>query len=126
MMMAGGLSMALRLGGGSAADVSGTISTPDSVAAAGAILTLLLFFVYPLYFWAVRGSTPGKRLLGLSLVGASGNSPIGMRSALLRLVGYFLSFVTLGIGFLLVGLTHDKRGLHDRLAETRVVRRRPS
>jgi uncharacterized RDD family membrane protein YckC len=126
MMAAGVLSVVLRFGGGLAADGSGTISVPDSVATAGAIVTVLLLIVYPLYFWAVRGSTPGKRLLGLSLVGASGNSPIGMRSAVLRLVGYFLSFVTLGIGFLLVGLTQDKRGLHDRLAETRVVRRRPS
>jgi uncharacterized RDD family membrane protein YckC len=29
----------------------------------------------------------------------------------------------MGIGFLLIAVSEDKRGLHDRLADTRVLRR---
>ena len=42
--------------------------------------------------------------------------------AALRFVGYIVSGVTLGAGFLLIALSDDRRGLHDRIAGTRVVR----
>jgi uncharacterized RDD family membrane protein YckC len=91
---------------------------------AGGILTLLLSILYPLYFWVSRGATPGKMLLNLRIVTEEGQSPIDTKQALLRLVGYFVNSFTLGIGFLLIAFSTDKRGLHDRLAETSVVRRR--
>jgi uncharacterized RDD family membrane protein YckC len=90
-------------------------------------LSSLLMFVisiaYPLYFWTSRGATPGKSLLGLMIVTAGGKSPIGMKSAVLRLIGYMINGFIFGIGFLLIALSEDKRGLHDRIAETAVVRR---
>jgi pSer/pThr/pTyr-binding forkhead associated (FHA) protein/uncharacterized RDD family membrane protein YckC len=90
----------------------------------GGLLTLVLSIVYPLYFWVSRGATPGKSLLGLKIITTDGHSPIGMKSAVLRLVGYMINGFTFGIGFLLIALSEDKRGLHDRIAETAVVRRR--
>lgn len=90
---------------------------------AGGVASLLLSIVYPLYFWAVRGATPGKQVLGLRVHGTDGETPIGWRRAMLRVMGYTINSLVLGIGFLLIAISHDKRGLHDRLADTCVVRR---
>jgi len=79
---------------------------------------------YLLYFWAVHGWTPGKKILGLAIMTSGGDSPIGFGRALLRLLGYFVNGLTLGIGFLLIAFSREKLGLHDRIAETRVVHRR--
>jgi uncharacterized RDD family membrane protein YckC len=92
--------------------------------AVGGLLTAVLAIVYPIYFWAVRGATPGKSLLGLKVVTTEGKSPIGMKRSVLRLVGYMINGFTFSIGFLLIAFSEDKRGLHDRIAETAVVRRR--
>jgi uncharacterized RDD family membrane protein YckC len=44
---------------------------------------------------------------------------MGLRRALLRVFGYVLSAATLGAGFLMIAFSG--RGLHDRIAGTRVV-----
>ena len=87
-------------------------------------VTLLLSIAYPVYFWSSSGSTPGKNLFGLRVTAVSGVCPIGASQALMRVVGYFVNGFTFGIGFLLIAFSEDKRGLHDRLAETKVIRQR--
>ena len=49
-----------------------------------------------------------------------GSEPIGLSRAAVRVLGYLLSGLTLGIGFLMIAFGGS---LHDRLAGTRVVRR---
>ncbi len=90
---------------------------------------MVLSFLFPLlslgyyvFFWGVQGATPGKSLLGLSVQTEDGESPVGVQTAALRVLGYFASTVVLGFGFLLIALSEDKRGLHDRIAGTRVMR----
>ena len=84
-------------------------------------LALLLGALYFVFFWGVQGATLGKKALGLQVVDLEGRSPIGVGAAILRLLGYTLSGLPLGLGFLLVPLTG--RGLHDRMAGTLVVER---
>jgi uncharacterized RDD family membrane protein YckC len=84
-------------------------------------LAVLLGAFYYVYFWGVRGATPGKQALGLVVTDDQGRSPIGVGAAILRLLGYFLAGLPLGIGFVLVPITG--RGLQDRMARTRVVQR---
>jgi uncharacterized RDD family membrane protein YckC len=76
---------------------------------------------YYVYHWGVKGATPGKRLLGLRVVAVDGSEPIGLSRAAVRVLGYLLSGLTLGIGFLMIAFGGS--ALHDRLAGTRVVRR---
>lgn len=84
-------------------------------------LATILGAVYHVYFWGVKGATPGKRLFGLVVQRQDGRQPIGPGRAALRLVGYGVSGLVLGIGFLMIALGGS--GLHDQIAGTRVVRR---
>jgi uncharacterized RDD family membrane protein YckC len=76
---------------------------------------------YHLLLGSARGDA-GKSLLGLTVVTDSGETPIGYGRALLRFVGYAASFLLLGLGFLLIAFSPDRRALHDRIAGTRVER----
>jgi uncharacterized RDD family membrane protein YckC len=85
-------------------------------------LALVLGLAYHVVFWATRGATPGKIFLGLAVVADDG-APIAWPAALARGVGYALSGAALGVGFLMIAF--GGIGLHDRIAGTRVVQRRP-
>jgi uncharacterized RDD family membrane protein YckC len=85
-----------------------------------ALLSVFLAAVYYVHGWGVRGATPGKRLLHLVVEGEHGAFPIGVSAATIRLIGYVCSGLLLGIGFLMIAFRG--RGLHDRMAGTRVVR----
>jgi pSer/pThr/pTyr-binding forkhead associated (FHA) protein/uncharacterized RDD family membrane protein YckC len=87
------------------------------------ILPVLSIPAYFIGFWASRGATPGKELLGLSVVMKDGTRPFGLVQALVRFAAFCLSLATLGLGFMLILV--DGVTLHDRLARTRVVERRP-
>ena len=87
------------------------------------LFSLLLGIVVPILCWAVFGATPGKALLGLRVIGGSRRRGLGIPLAFLRLCGVMVSAVLFGLGFLMVAFTRDKRGLHDHLAGTAVVRR---
>jgi uncharacterized RDD family membrane protein YckC len=89
----------------------------------GGAVSLLLAVVYPVYFWALRGATPGKQVFGLRVISMDGETPIGWQRAMLRIIGYMINGFVMGIGFLLIAVSEEKRGLHDRLADTRVLRR---
>jgi uncharacterized RDD family membrane protein YckC len=84
-------------------------------------VVLALGAVYYVYHWGVQGATPAQRLLGLVVQAEDGSAPIGTSRAATRVLGYLLSGVLLGIGFLMIAF--GGFGLHDRLAGTRVVRR---
>jgi uncharacterized RDD family membrane protein YckC len=87
-----------------------------------AALAAILAAVYHVYFWGVKAATPGKRLFGLEVHGQDGRLPIGPGRAALRLLGYVVSGLVLGIGFLMIAFGGG--GLHDQIASTRVVRRK--
>jgi uncharacterized RDD family membrane protein YckC len=75
--------------------------------------------------WALWGTSPGKKALGLTVEGKvpSSESGIGFLRAVIRAAGYLVSSLTLGIGFLMIAFSADKRGLHDRIAGTWIRRR---
>lgn len=65
------------------------------------------------------GTTPGKRMVGLSVVTLEGDSP-GYAGAFRRYLAGTLTLLSLGLGYLLV-LGPTRRALHDLVAGTRVV-----
>lgn len=69
--------------------------------------------------WA--GATPGKKLLHIHVVDAKTYEEINNKQAIIRYIGYIISTIPLGFGFIMVGFRKDKRALHDMLAETVVI-----
>jgi uncharacterized RDD family membrane protein YckC len=67
------------------------------------------------------GQTVGKRLVGARVVDVDG-APIGYARALGRYVATGLAILPFGLGLAAAVLRSDRRGLHDLLAATRVVR----
>jgi uncharacterized RDD family membrane protein YckC len=83
-------------------------------------LALLLGALYHVYFWSVKGATPGKELLDLRVETEDGLSPLPVDRASLRALGYVLGAASLGLGFAPVAF--GQAALHDRIAATRVVK----
>jgi uncharacterized RDD family membrane protein YckC len=71
-------------------------------------------------FWALVGQTPGMRLLSIHL-DANGTREIGFRRAFKRLLAVPLSLIPLGLGFLSILVSPERRGWHDRIAGTTVL-----
>lgn len=69
-----------------------------------------------------KGATPGKMALSMEIVMADGR-PLTTSAAVLRYIGYIVNVATLGIGYLMIAFTPQKRGLHDYIAGTVVVRK---
>jgi uncharacterized RDD family membrane protein YckC len=86
---------------------------------------LLLFAVasgYAVWFLGAGGRTPGMARFGLRVVTTNG-SAIGFGGALSRWGATVLAVVPLGLGIAWAAFDPDGRGLHDRMAGTRVVNR---
>lgn len=81
-------------------------------------------FLYFVTFNGLVGGTPGKLMLGLRVLRANGE-PLTLKRAFLRHCGEVLTGFSLGLGFVVVAFTPEKRALHDLLADTRVVFWRP-
>ena len=90
---------------------------------AGFLLQVAIGLVYRVGFWAAQGATLGQKAVGVEITTVDGE-PIGSGRAILRYIGYFVSWITLGIGFLIIAFNREKRGLHDYIAGTVVVKTR--
>lgn len=73
-------------------------------------------------FWVWQRATPGKALLDCQVVRARDGRAIGWWQAVLRYLGYFLSALPLGLGFLWILWDRKCQGWHDKLARTVVIR----
>src|SRR5262249_15752153 len=93
----------------------------DALAIIGLAMLGIIGFLYFLVFYALSGQTPGKRIMGLRVIDCYGHRPSILR-ALLRTIGYVFSLALLALGFLWIGFDREKRGLHDWLADTYVIR----
>ena len=84
-------------------------------------LGLLLFSAYHIVQWTVWGTTLGKHIMNIRVVGANGQR-LGFTRALVRMLGYFFSLSIGGLGgFLMIAFDPRRQGLHDKLADTYVV-----
>lgn len=87
------------------------------------LLQIAVQACYEAFFVAHLGATPGKLAIGVKVV-----RPDGSRVALGRAFGrYFakmLSGLILFIGYIMIGFDSQKRGLHDMICDTRVIKAR--
>ncbi len=87
---------------------------------------LLLGGGYFVLFTAAGGQTIGKMATGIKVVSMHGESPwsarVPLADSVLRAVGYLVSLLPAGLGFLPALFGAERRAVHDRLADTRVVK----
>ena len=94
---------------------------PTSAVVSMFVVGAVLACSYFLFFWSLSGQTLGKLLTGGRVIDPSGRA-LGIRRAFLRLGGVVLSTLPLGAGFLGLWVDPERRGWHDRIAGTKVVR----
>jgi uncharacterized RDD family membrane protein YckC len=85
------------------------------------IIPLVAYFALSTYYG--NGKTPGKRLMGIRVVSIV-HEKIGFWHAVERALGYGASFLECGFGFLQYFIDANRRTVHDRIAETIVIRDR--
>jgi uncharacterized RDD family membrane protein YckC len=93
----------------------------DALAVTGLVVLAILGFLYFFIFHALKGRTPGKQLLGLRVIDGYGQRPSFLR-ALVRTAAYVPSTMVLALGFVWIGFDREKRGLHDWVADTYVIK----
>jgi uncharacterized RDD family membrane protein YckC len=81
---------------------------------------LLLGLAYFTILHAWGGQTVGKMIMGLQVRTMDG-TPLGLGASFLRTVGYLVSALPLGAGFLWAVLDRDHRAWHDHLAGSQVI-----
>lgn len=83
------------------------------------LVFLVLYFGLSTYFG--NGQTPGKKLLGIRVVSLAGEK-LTLWQSIERALGYGASALEFGFGFVQYFIHPNNRTVHDRIAETIVVR----
>lgn len=79
----------------------------------------VMYFILATYY---TGTTIGKRLMNLRVVPVNREEKLSFVDVIYReTVGRFLCNISMCIGYILIGIDKEKRGIHDMLCDTRVV-----
>jgi uncharacterized RDD family membrane protein YckC len=84
------------------------------------IIEYFIAFAYEPFFIGRFGATPGKMACGIKVVTGDGGR-VSYWRALGRAFAKLLSFLPCFIGYIMVFFDDQKRALHDRICNTRVV-----
>ncbi len=116
------------------AAASAAAATPEALAhqaevdaALGAAVwtSILVFWLYHAHFWTSKHrATWGMRVAGIVITDLTGHR-IGRLRATARFFARFVSYYTVGVGFLMQRFSAKRQTLHDRICGTVVVRRPP-
>ena len=96
-----------------------TVGLPSAFAGAIFIIVVLSALVW------IPAVSPGKRALGLRVLRPDGTTA-GLGRKLCRSLAQMLSELIFFIGILMIAFRKDRRGLHDLICDTVVVRRPPN
>ncbi len=107
--------------------VGGSIAGASGKDEMGILATILIYFfsigfgiAYNTWFIGKFGATPGKMACKLKVVRPDG-SPVSYMRALGRHFAEMLSGLILLMGYIMAAFDEEKRALHDRICDTRVV-----
>lgn len=89
-------------------------------------MAVVILLLYDFVFTAIIGATPGLRLMKLQVINVYGESPPQWWRIMIRSWGCLASCIVLGLGVLWIGFDREKRGLHDWMAGTYVIRKTKS
>lgn len=77
---------------------------------------------YAVFFIGYCGQTPGKMALRIKVIRTDGSPMTYGRAALREVLGKFISGILLFIGYIMVAFDSQKQGLHDKIADTYVIK----
>jgi uncharacterized RDD family membrane protein YckC len=98
----------------------GNFSMLAGVLGISTLLNIAISLGYQVYFLTTKGATLGKQALGLKIIRSDGGG-ISAGLAVGRFFAYYISAFTLMIGYIMAGFDEEKRSLHDRICDTRVI-----
>jgi uncharacterized RDD family membrane protein YckC len=81
---------------------------------------LIVLFYFAWFESSRFQATPGKLAVGMIVVDLKGNR-ISFGKAIIRTLSKIISGLILYIGFIMIGFTEKRQGLHDMIAGTTVV-----
>lgn len=116
MLMLGSVASTLRTPGANPAIFTGAMVSTTG-------LGMLIAFLYEVMMIRYYGATLGKMAVGVKVVRSDG-SGISWGISIAR---YFMKIVSgfiLAIGYIIAGFDSEKRALHDRVCDTRVIYKR--
>jgi len=96
----------------------------NSALYAVALLAMILVLLYSVLFLMLTGSTPGLSAVRARMIDIYGGHPEPWR-VVLRSVVALAGVLLLGLGHLWIAFDRERRGLHDWLAGTYVIRNQP-
>lgn len=77
---------------------------------------------YAVFFTGYCGQTPGKMAVRVKVIRTDGHPLNYGRAAKREILGKFVSSILLGIGYIMVAFDNQKQGLHDKIADTYVIK----
>ena len=86
------------------------------------IVTWIAPAIAVVWLWSWKQATPGKMAIKAIIVDDTTGNPPTMKQWIIRYLGYYLSLIPLGLGYLWVAWDPKKQGWHDKLAGTVVIR----
>jgi uncharacterized RDD family membrane protein YckC len=88
-------------------------------------LSNIFIIILVIFLWLKWGGrTPGKKIMGIKIL-KKDYTELDFKAAILRYIGYFFSTILFCIGYIMVGVREDKKGLHDLIGGTVVVFENP-
>ncbi len=93
---------------------------------ADVLISWVLPAVASIVFWRSKQATPGKMALSLRIVDARTGKTLSVGQSIGRYLGYFVSTLPLGLGFIWIGFDARKQGWHDKLSGAVVIRSKAS
>jgi uncharacterized RDD family membrane protein YckC len=89
-------------------------------------MNIVINYVLPagvtIWFWLRFLGTPGKLLCNVIVVDATSLAPMSVGQAIGRYFAYILAILPLLLGFIWIAFDPQKRGFHDIVANTLVIK----
>lgn len=86
------------------------------------VFQTIIALAYYIILTVMYGQTLGKMATGIKVVQQDDRSNGWGRIIVRETIGKFISAIILCIGFIIIAFDREKRGLHDHLCNTRVVK----
>jgi uncharacterized RDD family membrane protein YckC len=105
-------------------DIAGGAPLSTGVIWLSATILLAFLVASTVYFvasWAASGQTVGNLSMSIKII-RTDSSSLDLRYSFIRFLGSMLCMATLGIGFIIIAFDSHKQGMHDKMADTYVVK----